>query len=120
MAESDALSVYFSTRGLEHRVLNARHDQREAALVVQAGGVGQITVTTNMAGRGTDIPLAAAVAARGGLHIISCQSNAAQRLDRQLAGRGARQGDAGSVECIVSLDAANLQRTLLLQFRLSE
>jgi len=69
-------------------------------------------VATNMAGRGTDIPLDAGVAALGGLHVLSCQLNAAGRIDRQLAGRCARQGDPGSVEAWLSLDTPVLRRRL--------
>ena len=70
----------------------------------EAGQAGRITVATNMAGRGTDIPLGSGVASRGGLHVISCQHNASRRIDRQLLGRCARQGDPGSTETFLSLD----------------
>ncbi len=92
--------------------LNARNDADEARLVAQAGQRGAITVTTNMAGRGTDIELGPGVAALGGLHVICCQLNSARRIDRQLAGRAARQGDPGSVQTLLSLDNALLRQGL--------
>ncbi|MBL8398026.1 MAG: prepilin peptidase [Candidatus Accumulibacter sp.] len=110
VADSDALSACLSASGLPHVVLNARDDCQEAQIVAQAGQSGRITVTTNMAGRGTDIRLAEGVVAQGGLHVISCQLNAARRIDRQLAGRCARQGDPGSVETWLSLDNALFRR----------
>jgi len=103
VADSDLLSRLLRERNLTHAVLNARDDSEEAKVVARAGQPGQITVTTNMAGRGTDIGLAPVVAANGGLHVICCQHNASARIDRQLQGRCARQGDPGSVETILSL-----------------
>ncbi|HMX22691.1 MAG TPA: prepilin peptidase [Accumulibacter sp.] len=110
VADSDALSAYLTASGLDHVVLNARDDCQEAQIVAQAGQPGRITVTTNMAGRGTDIRLAEGVIEHGGLHVINCQLNAARRIDRQLAGRCARQGDPGSVETWLSLDNALFRR----------
>jgi preprotein translocase subunit SecA len=92
--------------------LTARNDADEARLVAQAGQRGAITVTTNMAGRGTDIELGPGVAGLGGLHVICCQLNSARRIDRQLAGRAARQGDPGSVQTLLSLDNALLRQGL--------
>jgi len=112
VAEAQALSLRLASQGLPHAVLHAHDDAAEAAVVAGAGQRGAITVTTNMAGRGTDIELGAGVQALGGLHVISCQLNAARRIDRQLAGRAARQGDAGSVETLLSLDNLLLARTL--------
>jgi preprotein translocase subunit SecA len=112
VADSEALARRLGEAGLPHAVLNARHDRDEADIVAQGGARGAITVATNMAGRGTDIPLADGVADLGGLHIICCQLNAARRIDRQLAGRAARQGDHGSVETWLSLDAPLLARAL--------
>ncbi|HQE38925.1 MAG TPA: preprotein translocase subunit SecA [Zoogloea sp.] len=102
VAESEALSACLAEAGIAHAVLNARFDAEEAAIVAQAGEPGRVTVATNMAGRGTDIPLAAGVAAAGGLHVMCCQFNASRRIDRQLEGRCARQGDPGSVETWIS------------------
>jgi len=110
VADSDLLSRLLRERKLEHAVLNARDDSEEAKVVARAGQPGQITVTTNMAGRGTDISLAPMVAEGGGLHVICCQHNASARIDRQLQGRCARQGDPGSVETILSLDDGLIAR----------
>jgi preprotein translocase subunit SecA len=104
VADSEALSLRLTEAGLDHAVLNARHHRDEAQIIARAGARGAITITTNMAGRGTDIPLAEGVSALGGLHIVCCQLNAARRIDRQLAGRAARQGDPGSVETWLSPD----------------
>jgi preprotein translocase subunit SecA len=112
VAEAQALAAQLTVHDLPHAVLHARNDHQEAAIVAQAGRAGAITVTTNLAGRGTDIELGAGVQARGGLHVISCQLNSARRIDRQLAGRAARQGDAGSVETWLSLDTTLLVRSL--------
>ena len=111
VADSDHLSVLLAAERLPHTVLNARNDSEEAAIVEHAGERGRITVTTNMAGRGTDIPLGPGVAERGGLHVISCQHNASPRIDRQLHGRAARQGDPGSVETVLSLEDALLSKS---------
>jgi preprotein translocase subunit SecA len=111
VADSEHLSVLLAAERLPHSVLNARNDREEAAIVEHAGEVGRITVTTNMAGRGTDIPLGPGAAERGGLHVICCQHNASPRIDRQLHGRAARQGDPGSVETLLSLEDALLARS---------
>lgn len=84
--------------GISHQVLNADQNQHEADVIAAAGTSGAVTVATNMAGRGTDIRLSPALAERGGLHVLSLQLNPSARLDRQLAGRCARQGDPGSAE----------------------
>ena len=110
VAETQALAAALTGRGLPHAVLNARHDRDEAELVARAGQRGAITVATNMAGRGTDIVLGDGVAALGGLHLICCQLNSARRIDRQLAGRTARQGDPGVVETWLSLETTLLAR----------
>jgi preprotein translocase subunit SecA len=112
VADSEHLSVLLAAARLPHCVLNARNDAEEAGIVAQAGEPSRITVTTNMAGRGTDIPLAPGVAQRGGLHVVCCQHNASPRIDRQLQGRAARQGDPGSVETLLSLEDGLLSRTL--------
>jgi len=99
---SEQLSERLTLAGIEHEVLNARQDRREADIVAQAGQPGRITVATNMAGRGTDIILDPLVTQGGGLHVIATERNEARRIDRQLFGRCARQGDPGSVEAILS------------------
>ena len=104
VVDTDQLSYRLTAHGFKHAVLNARNDREEAEIVARAGRSGHITVTTNMAGRGTDIPLGPGVAERGGLHVICCQHNASSRIDRQLQGRCARQGDPGSVETMLSLE----------------
>jgi preprotein translocase subunit SecA len=96
-----AASEALAGLGLPHAVLSADQDAEEAALVAQAGGHGRIMIATNMAGRGTDIRLGPGVAALGGLHVIMSELHEAQRIDRQLAGRSARQGDPGSYEAIL-------------------
>jgi len=102
--QSLGVSSLLNAHKLDHQVLNAYQDADEAAIVARAGQVGCITVATNMAGRGTDIPLGESVAELGGLHVISLAFNDARRLDRQLAGRAARQGDPGSYQLLASLD----------------
>jgi preprotein translocase subunit SecA len=91
--------------------LNARQDHAEADIVARAGERSRITVATNMAGRGTDIRLGAAVADLGGLHIIVTERHDAARIDRQLIGRCARQGDPGSYEFALALDDPLLERS---------
>lgn len=99
--ESQQLSAAFGERGLAHRVLNAHHDADEAEIVARAGGTGRVTIATNMAGRGTDIPLDDGVRACGGLHVILASWQPSRRLDRQLFGRSGRQGDPGSCGVIL-------------------
>jgi preprotein translocase subunit SecA len=110
VADSDQLGRRLSVQGSKHAVLNARHDAEEAAVVARAGQAGSVVVTTNMAGRGTDIIPGPGVCELGGLHVICCQHNASARIDRQLQGRCARQGDPGSVETILSLEDALISR----------
>lgn len=104
VAASMYLSAVLRERAIDHRVLNANEAENEAAIVAEAGGRGRITVATNMAGRGTDIVLAPGVAETGGLHVIISEMHDASRIDHQLAGRSARQGDPGAVERILSLE----------------
>jgi preprotein translocase subunit SecA len=107
---SDRLSSVLAARGLPHQVLNARQDAQEAAIVADAGMRGAITVATNMAGRGTDVLLGAGVAERGGLCVILTEFHESPRIDRQLFGRCARQGDAGTCIAIIALDDALLRQ----------
>ena len=108
VADARALSAVLNTAGLAHAVLDARQDADEAAIVARAGEAGRITVATNMAGRGTDIEPDEEAQTAGGLHVLSCQLNPSRRLDRQLIGRAARQGQPGSAETWLSLDARRL------------
>ena len=104
VAASEELSRLFSEAGLDHNVLNAKNEREEAQIVAGAGRYGSITVATNMAGRGTDIKLGQGVAELDGLHVILTERHESARIDRQLAGRCARQGDPGSFEAILSLE----------------
>ena len=80
---------------LDHKILNARHHESEAEIVSHAGETRRVTIATNMAGRGTDIVLADGVRKKGGLHVIATELHSSKRIDRQLIGRAARQGDPG-------------------------
>ncbi|HVZ93333.1 MAG TPA: hypothetical protein VG797_02370 [Phycisphaerales bacterium] len=102
--QASRLGMLLTAAGIEHQVLSAVHHAEEAAIVARAGEAGRVTVATNMAGRGTDIRLAPSVAANGGLHVISAELNESARLERQLFGRGARQGDSGSARSLASLE----------------
>jgi len=101
---SEHLSRLLDDLSLPHTVLNARQDKHEAEVVQLAGRQDRITVATNMAGRGTDIHLGEGVAGAGGLHVILTEHHEARRIDRQLYGRSARQGDPGSCISITSLE----------------
>jgi len=103
VAASEHLAALLRGRRLPHEVLNGRQDADEARIIAEAGREGRITVATQLAGRGTDIRLSPQASAAGGLHVIATQRAAAGRLDRQLIGRCARQGDPGSWERIFSL-----------------
>jgi preprotein translocase subunit SecA len=104
VASSEAASKVLTGQTIEHRVLNARQDKEEAEIVAGAGQSGVVTVSTSMAGRGTDIKLSDGTRAAGGLHVIITELQDASRIDRQLAGRGARQGDPGLVSEVLSLE----------------
>jgi preprotein translocase subunit SecA len=112
VAESECLGQKLNTAGIVHRLLNARQDKNEAEIIAMAGRKGQVTVATNMAGRGTDIPLGAGVPELGGLHVIAAGRNPAGRIDRQLFGRCARQGDPGSHEAILSMEDELIQQRI--------
>lgn len=101
---SELLSRMLKLRGLKHNVLNAKQHQLEAQVVAEAGHAGQITIATNMAGRGTDIKLSQEVKDAGGLAIIGTERHESRRVDRQLRGRAGRQGDPGSSQFFVSLE----------------
>ena len=101
---SETLGALLQARGLPHQVLNARQDAVEAEIVAAAGQRGAITVATNMAGRGTDIVLGEGVHELGGLCVVLTEYHESPRIDRQLVGRCARQGDPGTAIAIVALD----------------
>ena len=101
---SELLSRMLKLRGIKHNVLNAKQHQLEAQVVAEAGRSGQVTIATNMAGRGTDIKLTPEVKAAGGLAIIGTERHESRRVDRQLRGRAGRQGDPGSSVFFVSLE----------------
>ncbi|HCY46137.1 MAG TPA: preprotein translocase subunit SecA [Flavobacteriales bacterium] len=101
---SELLGKMLDMRDIKHNVLNAKMHQREAEIVAEAGNDGQITIATNMAGRGTDIKLSAKVKAAGGLAIVGTERHDSRRVDRQLRGRAGRQGDPGSSQFFVSLE----------------
>lgn len=103
---SEQLSLELAERGIAHVVLNARQDAQEALIVQQAGVAGRITVATNMAGRGTDIRLSDEARAAGGLHVVLTEFHESPRVDRQLWGRSARQGETGSACAIVCTEDA--------------
>jgi preprotein translocase subunit SecA len=109
VAESEGLAALLEARGVPHQVLNARQDAEEAFIVSRAGQAGQVTIATNMAGRGTDILIDDTVRENGGLHVIATAMHTAARIDRQLVGRGARQGDPGSFQFFLSLEDSLLQ-----------
>jgi preprotein translocase subunit SecA len=115
--DSELLSAFLLRRGLPHQVLNARQDSQEAEIIADAGQRGQITIATNMAGRGTDIKLGPGVAELGGLHVISTECHEEYRVDRQLMGRSARQGDPGSYEALLSLHDALIHKHYPLWLR---
>jgi preprotein translocase subunit SecA len=101
---SEKLAIRLDALNLSFNLLNAVRHEEEARIVAEAGLDGKITIATNMAGRGTDIKLGHGIAERGGLHVICCERHEARRIDRQLFGRAARQGDPGSAQSFVSLD----------------
>src|SRR5207244_2428558 len=102
--KSERLSALLTAADIEHQVLNAKNHEIEAQIVAQAGQKGKVTVATNMAGRGTDIKLGEGVAELGGLHVLGTERHEARRIDRQLAGRCARQGDPGFCQFFVSVE----------------
>ena len=91
--KSELLGRYLKKYGIKHNVLNAKHHEKEAEIIAQAGQNGGVTIATNMAGRGTDIVLGEGVADLGGLHIIGTERHESRRIDNQLRGRSGRQGD---------------------------
>ncbi len=102
--KSEAMSALLTEMQIPHQVLNAKHHQKEAEIVAQAGQRGTVTIATNMAGRGTDIKLGSDVAALGGLAILGTERHEARRIDNQLRGRSGRQGDPGESQFFVSME----------------
>ena len=101
---SEELSRILSKNGVKHRVLNAKFHEQEAEIVAEAGISGNVTIATNMAGRGTDIKLDDAAKAAGGLKIIGTERHESRRIDNQLRGRSGRQGDPGESRFFISLE----------------
>ncbi|HQP28912.1 MAG TPA: preprotein translocase subunit SecA, partial [Syntrophales bacterium] len=104
IAKSELLSKYLTRAGIKHHVLNAKNHEREAEIIAQAGQRSAVTISTNMAGRGTDIKLGEGVADLGGLHILGTERHESRRIDNQLRGRSGRQGDMGSSRFYLSLE----------------
>ncbi|MBN1364857.1 MAG: preprotein translocase subunit SecA [Syntrophaceae bacterium] len=102
--KSELLSKHLIRSGIKHHVLNAKNHEKEAEIVAQAGQSGMVTISTNMAGRGTDIRLGEGVAELGGLHILGTERHESRRIDNQLRGRSGRQGDKGSSRFYLSLE----------------
>ncbi len=107
---SETLAQHLEEKGMNYRLLNALNHEEEARIISHAGESSAITISTNMAGRGTDIRLGAGVAKRGGLHVIATECHESARIDRQLFGRCARQGDPGSAQSFVSLEDELIRR----------
>jgi preprotein translocase subunit SecA len=101
---SEALGRMLKDRGIKHEILNARYLEQEAEIVGNAGEAGRVIVATNMAGRGTDIKLSDTLKAAGGLQVIATEMHSSKRIDRQLIGRAARQGDPGGYQFFLSLE----------------
>jgi preprotein translocase subunit SecA len=102
--KSERLSKLLKREGIKHEVLNAKHHEKEAQIVAQAGQLGMVTIATNMAGRGTDIVLGEGVVEQGGLHILGTERHESRRIDNQLRGRSGRQGDPGTSRFYLSLE----------------
>ena len=102
--KSELLSRMLDKRGVPHQVLNAKHHEKEAQIIAQAGQAGAVTIATNMAGRGTDIVLGEGVTSLGGLYVLGTERHESRRIDNQLRGRAGRQGDPGVSRFYVSLE----------------
>lgn len=101
---SEKIAGMLKKRNIPHNVLNAKHHEREAEIIADAGQKGKVTIATNMAGRGTDIKLGEGVVEVGGLHILGTSRHESRRIDNQLRGRSGRQGDPGSSRFFLSLE----------------
>ena len=102
--KSELLSRMLQRRGVPHEVLNAKYHEKEAQIIAKAGQRGAVTISTNMAGRGTDIVLGEGVKELGGLHVIGTERHESRRIDNQLRGRSGRQGDPGSSQFYISME----------------
>ncbi|NMC56944.1 MAG: preprotein translocase subunit SecA, partial [Eubacteriaceae bacterium] len=102
--KSEILSRQLARNGIKHNVLNAKYHEKEAEIISNAGQKDAVTISTNMAGRGTDIVLGEGVKELGGLHIIGTERHESRRIDNQLRGRAGRQGDVGSSQFFISLE----------------
>ncbi|MGI6704593.1 MAG: preprotein translocase subunit SecA [Clostridia bacterium] len=102
--KSELLSKMLSRRGVPHEVLNAKYHEKEAQIIAKAGQRGAVTISTNMAGRGTDIVLGEGVTGLGGLHVIGTERHESRRIDNQLRGRSGRQGDPGSSQFYIAME----------------
>ena len=104
IAKNELIAEYLKKEGIEYEILNAKNNEREAAIVAKAGEKGAITLATNIAGRGTDIKLGKGVKELGGLVVIGSERHESRRIDNQLRGRGGRQGDPGETQFFVSTE----------------
>lgn len=104
IAGSEAVAAILDQRGIPYRLLNGKQDAEEATVISGAGQCGVVTIATNMAGRGTDIRLSEEARANGGLHVVAAEHHDSTRIDRQLVGRAARQGDPGSAKFYSAAD----------------
>ena len=110
IADSEQVAKLLTQRGVEFRLLNGKQDAEEAAIIEGAGECGVVTIATNMAGRGTDIRLTSAARVAGGLHVVATEHHNSTRIDRQLVGRAARQGDPGSAKFFSAADDQLIQQ----------
>jgi preprotein translocase subunit SecA len=108
--KSELLSDLLKQRGIEHSVLNAKHHEQEAQIIAQAGQRGRVTISTNMAGRGTDIILGEGVSNLGGLYVMGTERHESRRIDNQLRGRSGRQGDPGQSRFFLSWEDDLMKR----------
>lgn len=104
IAKNETIAHYLDTQGIKYELLNAKNNEREAAIVAKAGEKGAVTLATNLAGRGTDIKLGEGVKELGGLVVIGSERHDSRRVDNQLRGRGGRQGDPGTTQFFVSCE----------------
>lgn len=104
IANNESIAAYLKQSGVPFEILNAKNNEREAAIIAKAGEKGAVTLATNMAGRGTDIKLAKGIAKLGGLVVIGTERHDSRRVDNQLRGRGGRQGDPGTTQFFVSCE----------------